>query len=57
MKMPVPRPRRFEIEETQEFAQVCRTLRLTIEAAHGHGEVSVKPDHGKATTAAVSIIE
>lgn len=57
MKMPFPRPRRFEIEETQEFAQVCRRLRLTIEAAHGHGEISVKPDHGKATAAAVSIIE
>ncbi|MCZ0733255.1 ABC transporter ATP-binding protein [Phreatobacter sp. AB_2022a] len=36
MKMPFPRPRRFEIEETQDFAQVCRQLRLTIEAAHGH---------------------
>ncbi len=36
LKMPFPRPRRFEIEETQEFAQVCRQLRLTIEAAHGH---------------------
>ena len=36
MKMPFPRPRRFEIEETQDFTQVCRQLRLTIEAAHGH---------------------
>jgi len=37
LKMPFGRPRRFEIEETQEFTQVCRQLRLTIEAAHGHG--------------------
>ncbi|QCI67357.1 ABC transporter ATP-binding protein [Phreatobacter stygius] len=42
MKMPFPRPRRFEIEETQEFAQVCRQLRLTIEAAHGHPPALVK---------------
>ena len=34
-KMPFERPRRFEIEETPEFATVCRKLRLTIEAAHG----------------------
>ena len=34
MKMPFPRPRRFEIEETPEFGQVCRKLRLTIEQAH-----------------------
>jgi NitT/TauT family transport system ATP-binding protein len=38
LKMPFGRPRRFEIEETQEFTQVCRQLRLTIEAAHGHGQ-------------------
>jgi NitT/TauT family transport system ATP-binding protein len=38
LKMPFPRPRRFEIEETQEFAQICRQLRLTIEAAHGHAQ-------------------
>ncbi len=36
MKMPFPRPRRFEIEETAEFTSVCRKLRLTIEEAHGH---------------------
>ena len=57
MKMPFSRPRRFEIEETQEFAQVCRTLRLTIEAAHGHGEASARPEHGKANSAAGSVIE
>ncbi|MGI6855396.1 ABC transporter ATP-binding protein [Mesorhizobium sp. 1B3] len=34
MKMPFPRPRRFEIAETPEFAQVCRRLRLTIEEGH-----------------------
>src|ERR1700689_442157 len=34
-KMPFGRPRRFEIEETPEFARVCRKLRLTIEEAHG----------------------
>ena len=38
LKMPFGRPRRFEIEETQEFTQICRHLRLTIEAAHGHGQ-------------------
>jgi NitT/TauT family transport system ATP-binding protein len=38
LKMPFGRPRRFEIEETQEFTQICRQLRLTIEAAHGHGQ-------------------
>lgn len=47
MKMPFPRPRRFEIEETQEFSQVCRTLRLTIEAAHGHPPAA-KPSSGSA---------
>ncbi|KAA0970902.1 ABC transporter ATP-binding protein [Aureimonas fodinaquatilis] len=36
MPMPFARPRRFEVEETVEFTQVCRELRLTIEAAHGH---------------------
>jgi NitT/TauT family transport system ATP-binding protein len=38
LKMPFGRPRRFEIEDTPEFTQVCRQLRLTIEAAHGHGQ-------------------
>lgn len=35
MAMPFTRPRRFEVEETPEFVQVCRRLRLTIEDAHG----------------------
>jgi NitT/TauT family transport system ATP-binding protein len=35
MPMPFPRPRRFDIEDSPEFAQVCRKLRLTIEEAHG----------------------
>ena len=35
MQMPFQRPRRFEIEETAEFAAICRKLRLTIEQAHG----------------------
>ena len=43
LKMPFGRPRRFEIEETQEFTQICRQLRLTIEAAHGHGQASPRP--------------
>ncbi|WP_332685330.1 ABC transporter ATP-binding protein [Bosea sp. (in: a-proteobacteria)] len=51
MKMPFPRPRRFEIEETQEFAQICRKLRLTIEAAHGTGQDSTKHVSGKAAGA------
>ena len=42
MKMPFERPRRFEIEETSEFAGVCRQLRLTIEGAHG-GQASQPP--------------
>jgi NitT/TauT family transport system ATP-binding protein len=36
LKMPFPRPRRFEIEETSEFTQICRQLRLTIEEGHGN---------------------
>ncbi|MBN8941161.1 MAG: ABC transporter ATP-binding protein [Rhizobiales bacterium] len=48
MKMPFARPRRFEIEETQEFSAVCRQLRLTIEAAHGHPPASAKPSSGSA---------
>jgi len=48
MTMPFARPRRFEIEETQEFSQVCRQLRLTIEAAHGHPPASAKPSSGSA---------
>ncbi len=58
-KMPFPRPRRFEIEETQEFAQVCRELRLTIEAAHGHGQDGHEQDAPRpaSSPAAVSVIE
>ena len=33
-RMPFGRPRRFEIEETPEFGQIARRLRLMIEAAH-----------------------
>jgi len=51
MKMPFQRPRRFEIEETPEFAMVCRKLRLTIEEAHqgpGSARISVsEPRAGK----------
>jgi NitT/TauT family transport system ATP-binding protein len=61
MKMPFPRPRRFEIEETQEFVQVCRELRLTIEAAHGQGNGGGRADSKqqpvKAAAAGASIIE
>jgi NitT/TauT family transport system ATP-binding protein len=46
MKMPFSRPRRFEIEETQEFAHVCRQLRLTIEAAHGHAPAAQTASSG-----------
>lgn len=35
LQIPFPRPRRFEIEETPAFGELCRTLRLTIERAHG----------------------
>jgi NitT/TauT family transport system ATP-binding protein len=40
LAIPFPRPRPFEIEETQEFGQYCRTLRLTIERGHGHAAQS-----------------
>jgi NitT/TauT family transport system ATP-binding protein len=33
--MPFVRPRRLDIEETPEFGQIVRRLRLTIEDAHG----------------------
>ena len=36
--MPFPRPRRLDLEETAEFGQVVRRLRLAIEAAHGPKE-------------------
>jgi len=50
MKMPFERPRRFEIEETPEFAAVCRKLRLTIEAAHGGApsQIPVAEKRGRA---------
>jgi NitT/TauT family transport system ATP-binding protein len=32
--MPFARPRRFDVEESPEFVQICRRLRLTIEEAH-----------------------
>lgn len=54
MKMPFPRPRRFDIEETAEFSQVCRHLRLTIEAAHGHGPA---PSAVPAGSSGASVIE
>jgi NitT/TauT family transport system ATP-binding protein len=34
LAIPFIRPRPFEIEETQEFGEYCRTLRLTIEQGH-----------------------
>jgi NitT/TauT family transport system ATP-binding protein len=34
LPMPFPRPRRFDIEESPDFVQICRRLRLTIENAH-----------------------
>jgi len=43
MKMPFQRPRRFEIEETPEFAMVCRKLRLTIEEAHSSPQSAQSP--------------
>jgi NitT/TauT family transport system ATP-binding protein len=43
LDMPVTfeRPRRFEIEETQAFVEACRTLRLTIERAHGDATTAI----------------
>ncbi len=56
--MPFPRPRRFEIEETPEFTEICRELRLTIEAAHGHGQpASGGTGSGKLAGAGASNIE
>jgi NitT/TauT family transport system ATP-binding protein len=52
LKMPFGRPRRFDIEETTEFARVCRQLRLTIEEAH-----SGPASPGAATEARGSVIE
>jgi NitT/TauT family transport system ATP-binding protein len=40
MAMPFPRPRRFDIEETPEFTQICRRLRLSIEEAHADASAS-----------------
>ncbi|SRR5579883_35886 len=34
LSMPFPRPRSFDIEDTAEFARICRRLRLTVEDAH-----------------------
>ncbi|HEV7260441.1 MAG TPA: ABC transporter ATP-binding protein [Bosea sp. (in: a-proteobacteria)] len=55
--MPFPRPRRFEIEETPEFAEICRELRLTIEAAHGHGQPVASQGSSKLAGAGASNIE
>ena len=52
MKMPFERPRRFDIEETDEFVKVCRQLRLTIEEAH-----SGQPSPALATAARGNVIE
>ena len=41
--MPFARPRRLDIEETPEFGQVVRRLRLTIEEAHGPGLAGAGP--------------
>ena len=40
LDLPIPfaRPRPFEIEETQPFVDLCRTLRLTIEQAHAESD-------------------
>ena len=46
LEIPFARPRRFEIEETPAFGALCRTLRLTIEQAHG------ETAHGVAKAAA-----
>ena len=50
LEIPFPRPRPFEIEETQEFGGYCRTLRLTIEQSHSHSDSS----RAKAPVAEVS---
>ena len=41
--MPFPRPRRLDIEETPEFGQIVRRLRLTIEEAHGGAAAGAEP--------------
>ncbi len=47
LAMPFARPRRFEIQETPEFAQICRELRLTIEDAHASASIpSRETAHG-----------
>jgi NitT/TauT family transport system ATP-binding protein len=53
MPMPFPRPRRFDIEDSPEFAQVCRKLRLTIEEAHGDSYGS----HATSTSTHARVIE
>ncbi|MCS6932864.1 MAG: ABC transporter ATP-binding protein [Acetobacteraceae bacterium] len=35
LRVPFPRPRRPEIQETAEFGRLCGTLRATIEAGYG----------------------
>ncbi|MGA7325366.1 MAG: ABC transporter ATP-binding protein [Rhodomicrobium sp.] len=51
LAMPFARPRRFELQETPEFAQICRQLRLTIEDAHASASSPVS--RAPATTEAV----
>jgi len=47
LAMPFARPRRFEIQETAEFSQICRELRLTIEDAHASASIpSRETAHG-----------
>jgi NitT/TauT family transport system ATP-binding protein len=41
LAIPFPRPRRFEIEETQPFVDLCRQLRMTIERAHADSDRAV----------------
>jgi NitT/TauT family transport system ATP-binding protein len=50
LEIPFPRPRPFEIEETQAFGEYCRTLRLTIERGHAQSA----PVRGKAAAAQVA---
>ena len=50
LEIPFARPRPFEIEETQEFGEYCRTLRLTIERGHAQSA----PMRQKASAAEVA---
>ena len=47
LEIPFSRPRPFEIEETKEFGQYCRTLRQTIERGHAQSA----PLRGKSVSA------